>query len=77
MEVTVTPTPGPAITGTLVKIDDFNVSLRDATGQTQSFKRAANVKVEVHDPLAVHHALLDRYTDADMHNIVAYLESLK
>jgi hypothetical protein len=25
----------------------------------------------------VHHELLDQYTDADMHNIVAYLESLK
>jgi hypothetical protein len=51
--------------------------LRGADGQTQTFRRAANVKVEVRDPLAVHHELLDQYTDADMHNIVAYLESLK
>ena len=39
--------------------------------------RAANVKVEVNDPLAAHHELLDRYTDADIHNIVTYLETLK
>jgi len=76
-EVTVTPATGTAVTGTLVRIDDFNVSLRGADGQTQTIRRAANVKVEVRDPLAVHHELLDQYTDADMHNIVAYLESLK
>jgi mono/diheme cytochrome c family protein len=76
-EVTVTPAAGTAVSGTLVRIDDFNVSLRGADGQTQVFRRAANVKVEVRDPLAAHHELLDQYTDADMHNIVAYLESLK
>jgi mono/diheme cytochrome c family protein len=76
-EVTVTPATGVAVTGTLVRIDDFNVAFRGADGQTQTFRRDANVKVEVHDPLAVHHELLDQYTDTDMHNIVAYLESLK
>jgi len=77
LEVTVTSAAGKAIRGALVRIDDFKVSLRDDAGQTQMFERAANVKVEVHDPLAAHHELLDQYTDADMHNIVAYLESLK
>ena len=77
VEVTVTPATGTAVRGVLVRIDDFNVSLRGADGQTQVIRRAAGVKVEVHDPLAVHHELLDQYTDADMHNIVAYLESLK
>jgi mono/diheme cytochrome c family protein len=76
-EVSVTPVSGKPVTGTLVRIDDFNVSLRDASGQTQTFRRAANVKVEVHDPLAAHHELLDRITDADIHNVVTYLESLK
>jgi len=76
-EVTVTPATGKPITGTLVRIDDFNVSLRDAAGQMQTFRRAANVKVEVRDPLAAHHELLDHYSDDDIHNVVAYLESLK
>jgi mono/diheme cytochrome c family protein len=76
-EVTVTPPTGPAVSGTLVRIDDFNVSVLGADGLMRVFRRAANVKVEVRDPLAVHHELLDQYTDADMHNIVAYLESLK
>ena len=77
IEVTVTPVSGSAVSGVLVRIDDFNVSLRGADGQTQVIRRAAGIKVEVRDPLAVHHELLDQYTDADMHNIVAYLESLK
>jgi len=76
-EVTVTPASGKAVTGTLVRIDDFNVSLRDASGEFQTFRRGPNVKVDVRDPLAAHHALLDQYTDTDMHNIVTYLESLK
>jgi cytochrome c oxidase cbb3-type subunit III len=36
-----------------------------------------DVKIEVHDPLAAHEALLQKYTDADMHNIFTYLETLK
>lgn len=76
-EVTVTPNGGNAVTGPLVRIDDFKVTLRDASGSNQTFERTLNMKVEVHDPLAVHHELLDRYTDADIHNIVTYLETLK
>ena len=35
------------------------------------------VKVDVKDPLERHRELLTRYTDADMHNMLAYLETLK
>jgi mono/diheme cytochrome c family protein len=77
VEVTVTPASGRPVSGVLDRIDDFTVSLRDSTGEYLSFRRSAGVKVEVRDPLAVHHELLDQYTDADMHNIVAYLETLK
>jgi hypothetical protein len=61
----------------LVNLDDFNVSLRDATGAYRSFKRAPDVTVVKNDPYAAHVALLDKYTDKNMHDIVAYLESLK
>jgi cytochrome c oxidase cbb3-type subunit III len=77
VEVTVTPASGRPISGTLVRIDSFYVSLRDPSGEYQTIRRAPSVKVDVRDPLAVHHELLDRYTDADMHNILAYLETLK
>ena len=72
--VTVTP-PGTA--GELVRIDDFDVALRDAAGQVHSWKRSAALRVEVEDPLDRHHELLDVYTDRDIHNVVRYLESLK
>ena len=77
VEVTVTPASGPAVSGTLARIDDFNVSLRDANGEYRTFRRAASVKVDVRNPLAAHNELLDQYTDADMHNLLAYLVTLQ
>jgi mono/diheme cytochrome c family protein len=75
--VTVTPAGGAPITGALLHLDDFNVSLRDGAGEYRSFKRAASLKVVKNDPLEAHHDLLDRYTDQNVHDIVAYLETLK
>ena len=75
--VTVTPAGGKAISGTLVSLDDFNVALRDSDGEYYTFKRVAGLKVDKNDPFAVHDQMLDRYTDKNMHDIVAYLESLK
>ncbi len=75
--VTVTQPNGEVLTGVLDKLDDFNVSLRDAQGEYRSFKRTASLKVIKNDPYAQHAALLDQYTDKNMHDIVAYLETLK
>jgi cytochrome c oxidase cbb3-type subunit 3 len=75
--VTVTQPSGESVTGVLVEMDDFDVSLRDASGEYRTFKRAPGVLVEKHDPYAAHVALLDQYTDKNIHDIVAYLETLK
>ncbi len=75
--ITVTPPSGPSISGTLVRIDDFNVSLRDASGEYHAWKRTAGLKVERNDPYATHVELLDKYTDKNIHDVVRYLESLK
>ena len=77
MTVTVTQPNGGVIEGVLQTLDDFNVALRDGQGNYRSFKITSELKVVKHDPYAMHIALLDQYTDKDMHNIVAYLESLK
>jgi hypothetical protein len=58
-------------------MDDFNVSLRDTSGRYRSFARTPEVKVEKNDPYAAHVALLDEYTDKNIHDVVAYLETLK
>jgi mono/diheme cytochrome c family protein len=74
--VTVTLPSGESISGTLKQLDDFNVSLIDAAGDYHSFSRNS-VRVAVKDPLAAHRALLAQYSNADMHNILAYLVTLK
>lgn len=75
--VTVTPASGSPITGALVHIDDFNVALRDSAGEYRSFKRTPSLKVSKNDPTQTHHELLDQYTDQNIHDIVAFLETLK
>ncbi|HEX7360510.1 MAG TPA: c-type cytochrome [Bryobacteraceae bacterium] len=75
--VSVTTPDGRTTSGTLVSIDDFNVSLHDANGYYHSWKRTPNLKIAKHDPYAAHDKLLDQYTDEDIHNVVAYLETLK
>jgi mono/diheme cytochrome c family protein len=77
VKVTVTPASGESVTGVLVMLDDFNVSLRDASGAYRTFKRGPGVKVVKDDPLAAHQALLDTITDKNIHDVVAYLETLK
>jgi mono/diheme cytochrome c family protein len=77
VEVTVTIGQQPPATGAVVRLDDFFVSLREASGEYRAFTRGPGVTVVVNDPLAVHHELLDRYTDGDMHNLTAYLARLK
>lgn len=75
--VTITPVSGVPVTGTLLELDDFNVSLRDSAGEYRSFKRTPALKVVKHDPAEAHHELLDKYTDKNIHDTVAYLETLK
>jgi cytochrome c oxidase cbb3-type subunit 3 len=75
--VTVTLPSGQTVTGTLAYRDEFNVSLTDASGRYHSFATASGVKVTVRDPLQAHVDLLGKYTDADIHNLIAYLQTLK
>ena len=56
--------------------DEFTVTVLDPLGARQTYQRSA-VKVKVDDPLSAHFDQLGKYTDADMHNVYAYLETLK
>ncbi len=76
--VAVTPPGEKAIEGRLLKIDDFVVTLELADGSARSFRRDGDTpKVEVRDPLSAHRELLSVYSDNDVHNITAYLVTLK
>ena len=73
---TVTLPSGKTFEGTLVLNDGFNVGIQGTDGWYHSWPRSA-VKLEVHNPLAAHAALLDKYTDQEMHDVFTYLETLK
>ena len=75
--VTVTPASGPAVSGVLVQLDDFDVTLRDANGTVRTFRRSPALKVVKTDPLQAHRLLLDTITDKQIHDLVAYLVTLK
>jgi mono/diheme cytochrome c family protein len=74
---TVTLASGEKITGRVKKLDDFHVSLFDNAGDFHSIPITDGVTVKLEDRLAAHRELLDKYTDSDMHNITAYLATLK
>jgi len=75
---TVTLPDGTKVSGTLGHIDDFSITLTDAQGKQQSFVIDNDVpKVELHDPLAPHRQLLFQYTDKEIHDITAYLVTIK
>ena len=74
---TVTPPGGPAVSGSLIEEDDFFVTLRDADGAVRTVRRAPGMTVTSTNPLQFHIDLLERITDRQMHDVVAYLETLK
>jgi cytochrome c oxidase cbb3-type subunit III len=76
--VTVTFADGQKVEGRLGRIDDFIVTLIQADGATRTIRRDGDVpRVEVHDPMKPHKDLLPVYTDTDIHNVTAYLVTLK
>jgi cytochrome c oxidase cbb3-type subunit 3 len=76
--VTVTLPSGEKLEGRLVRVDDFIVILTKADGTQSSFRRDGDSpKVEVHDPTQPHRNLLSTYTDKDIHDLTAYLVTLK
>lgn len=75
---TVTPAAGERVEGRMVRIDDFYVTLGLADGTLRTFRRNGDVpKVEIHDPMKAHRDLLTTYSDKDMHDVTAYLVTLK
>jgi cytochrome c oxidase cbb3-type subunit 3 len=68
---------GKTVTGEVTYQDEFIVSLTSAAGDYESFSRAAVRSVAIQDPLAAHKLQLAKYSDDDIHNLLAYLVTLK
>jgi cytochrome c oxidase cbb3-type subunit 3 len=76
--VTVALPSGEKVEGQLRRLDDFIVTLVEADGTERSFRREGDrPKVEIRDPLQGHRDLLAVLTDRNMHDVTAYLVTLK
>ncbi len=74
--LTVKDSSGQTFSGEQVYADEFLITLRDKNGWVHTWKRNT-VHVEARDPLAAHEKLLKTYTDRNVHDLFAYLETLK
>lgn len=74
--MTIKTSDGKTVTGKLVYRDEFTISVADDDGWTRSWPVAA-VTISGEDPLKAHVDQLGRYTDADMHNVYAFLATLR
>jgi cytochrome c oxidase cbb3-type subunit 3 len=75
---TVTLPDGKTFTGIPLRITDFDVTLRLPDGSTPTWVRENGVpKVERHDPLQTHVDIMTRLKDKDMHDLTAYLATIK
>ena len=67
---------GETIKGKVAYRDEFNIAITDPAGYYRSWP-TSKVNVTVDDPLAAHVAQLGKYTNDDLHNVLAYLQTLK
>lgn len=74
--VTVKLASGETVTGKMAYRDEFTIALRDASGRYRSWP-TNEVKFTVDAPLEAHVALLGTYTDNQVHDVLAYLQTLK
>lgn len=75
---TVTMPSGESVEGKLVRVDEFLITLTLADGSQRTLRRTGdNPKVVIHDPLQAHRDLLPQYSDQDIHDVTAYLVTLK
>lgn len=75
-KITVKLPSGQSIEGTLAYQDEFTVGLIDSTGVYRSW-RVRDVQYKIDAPAEAHVELFSKYTDADVHNLMAYLQTLR
>ena len=68
---------GETVSGRVTQISDFRITLVDSAGQVRTIDRNPGVDVQLKDPLAPHQELIQSLANDDMHNVTAYLDTLK
>ena len=75
-KVVVSLPSGQTVMGPLESEDEFTIAILDPAGARQTYDKSA-VKFRIDDPLSAHFDQLAKYTDDDMHDLFAYLDTLK
>lgn len=65
------------ISGRVAQISDFKITLVTESGETKTIDRAPGVEVQIDNPLAAHEQIVMTLRNDDMHNVTAYLGTLK
>jgi cytochrome c oxidase cbb3-type subunit III len=75
---TVALASGEIIRGTVISVDDFDISLTDSDGNRRTLPRhGAEPRVEIHNPMQAHLDKLREWEDRDIHNLTAFLVAQK
>jgi len=74
---TVKTQQGSTISGHVIQVSDFRITLISVDGQTHAVDRGPGVDLHMKDPLQTHQALVNSLRNDDMHNVTAYLETLR
>ena len=74
--LTVTLPSGETVTGRLEYQDEFTIGMRDANGVYRSWPTNA-VKYTIDSPVTAHVDQFSKYSDDDIHNLMAYIQTLK
>jgi cytochrome c oxidase cbb3-type subunit III len=70
---------GEVVSGMLMRTDDFSLVIVDHSGTKRelSLENGEATIEEMRDPLQAHADMLPKYSDAAIHDLVAYLETLR
>jgi cytochrome c oxidase cbb3-type subunit 3 len=75
-KVSLTLASGETINAPLAVEDEFAITVLDS-GARKTYQKSAVKTYKIDNPLDAHFAQLGKYTDAEMHNVYAYLDTLK
>jgi mono/diheme cytochrome c family protein len=74
---TVTMPNGVTVQGRVTQVSDFRITVVDASGAAHAIEIVPGVQVALNDPLAAHEAMIETLSNDEMHNVTAYLETLR
>jgi len=74
--VSVKTASGQSYDGPLEYQDEFHIGMKDSFGTYHSWPVSA-ITYQVHNPALKHVEIMSRYTDKDMHDVLAYIQTLK